>query len=215
MITDGLITDGAGKENETELLGRVAEALEGGVRLVQLREKGLNRNRLLKLALKMRELTASYSAGLIINSDIEIALACKADGVHLPSSGFSVTAARKTLGANALIGLSTHSVEEAKKATTEGADFITFGPAYHTESKAQYGAPVGIEKLTEVAEQVGLPIFGLGGINRARVLEVLTAGARGVGLISAIMSSQDIRVAARGIVDELKGFNESTDGSTE
>ncbi len=197
LITDGQLP---GSDTTANLLKRTEGALRGGVRLVQLREKSLTEAELLTVALKLRELTSAYRAGLIINNSIEVALKCGADGVHLPQAGLCVNAAREALDAGALIGLSTHSIEEAKKAQKEGADFITFGPVYFTKSKARYGEPVGIKRLEEAAKQVNIPLFGLGGIGPAQVEEVLEAGAAGIGLISAILSRHDTQKATEQIM---------------
>ncbi len=200
-----LITDGSVKDelSETKLLSRVEEALKGGAGFIQLREKVLDTERLKGLAIRMRALTLSYSAGLIINSDITVAIASGADGLHLPSTGFGISAAREGLGDEALIGVSTHSIEEAKRAQREGADFITFGPVYYTESKAEYGEPIGLKKLKDTVDRLDIPVFGLGGIGRAQVTEVLSTGAGGVALISAILSRPDILAATREIIDQL------------
>jgi thiamine-phosphate pyrophosphorylase len=206
LITDGLVADSLVCSDDTvdRLSERIESALKGGVRLVQLREKGLDRETLLRLAKKIRALTLRYSAGLILNcsteADLKVALLAHADGVHLPRSGPGIKSARDTLGNEALIGTSTHSVEEAVRAEEDGADFVTFGPVFQTESKKEYGAPLGVQRLREAVGAVSIPVFALGGIGLSRVNEVLLAGAAGVGLISAIMSAPDIEAAAREII---------------
>lgn len=166
-------------------------ALQGGVKAVQLREKDLATADLLALAQSLRQLTRQYHAKLFINDRIDIALAVDADGVHLTETSVSVLEARQQLGDNKLIAASTHSLESALQAEAHGADFITFSPIFFTPSKAQYGAPQGIDALNQVCHNTSLPIFALGGITPERVPTVLTAGATGVALISAIISSED------------------------
>lgn len=205
-----LITD------RTHTLGRplldvVKAALEGGVRLIQLREKDLNGRELFDLAREMRKLTTVYGAKLLINDRVDIALAVDADGVHFGQNGISAVDARRALSMTGtapilrydeslsvnrdspLIGVSTHSLEEALQAELDGADFVTFGPVYFTPSKAAYGEPVGIDKLKEVAKAVSIPIYALGGIKRDNIEEALSVGAHGVAVISAIMAAEDIK----------------------
>ena len=183
-----LITD----RNQTagrDLLITVGEALAGGVRCVQLREKDLSSRQLYELALEMRRLTDRHNARLIINDRIDIAQAVDADGVHLGESGIPAYKARKILGDRMLIGVSCHNQMSAISAQEAGADFITFGPVYHTPSKAIYGAPVGREKLELVCGMVDLPCFALGGIKRDNAPEALATGAHGIALISAILAA--------------------------
>ncbi|MBE9528393.1 MAG: thiamine phosphate synthase, partial [Proteobacteria bacterium] len=141
-------------------------------------------------------------------ADLEVALLAKADGVHLPRSGPNIKTARSyldnTLGTRALIGTSTHSVEEATRAERDGADFVTFGPVFYTESKKEYGEPVGVERLKAAVKAVAIPVFALGGIGLSKVTEALSTGAAGVGLISAIMNAPDTESAAREIIFKIK-----------
>jgi thiamine-phosphate pyrophosphorylase len=175
------------------LAAAVEEALKGGVKAVQLREKDLGTRDLLKMAYCLRELTGRYGAKLFINDRVDIALAADADGVHLGGSSMPASAARKAAGEGMLIGVSTHGMTEAEKAVEEGADFITLGPIFATPSKMKYGNPLGTELLREVSAKIPVPVFAIGGINRERVARVLEAGASGVALISAILGSEDIR----------------------
>lgn len=170
----------------------IEEALKGGVRALQLREKDIPVKELYEMAYKIRELTHRYGARLFINDRLDVALSVGADGVHLARTGIPLRAVQRVTGKGMLIGVSTHTIEEAIGAESEGADFITFGPVYETPSKKKYGPPVGIERLKEVTEKVSIPVFGLGGIKADRVVDILKSGAWGVALISAILSSDDI-----------------------
>lgn len=204
-----LITD------RTQTLGRplldvVKTAIEGGVRLIQLREKELSGRELFDLAKEMRELTDRYGAKLLINDRVDIALAVGADGVHLGRRSVSVQDARRAFETSSLIphpsvGVSTHSLEEALQAQSDGADFITFGPVYLTLSKAAYGEPLGIDKLREVTKAVGIPIYALGGVKKGNIGEVLKAGAYGVAMISAIMSANDVKKAVEELTMAIAG----------
>jgi thiamine-phosphate pyrophosphorylase len=191
-----LITDrrlGGGRD----LLLVVEEALEGGVKAVQLREKDLSSRDMYELAFAMRKLTARYNAGLFINDRVDIALAVDADGVHLGGNSLPIHRARKVLGKKRLIGVSCHNQVNAVAAQDFGADFITYGPVFHTPSKAAYGSPVGIDSLREVAPRLRIPVFALGGITSRNTRQVLDAGAHGIALISAVIAAENPREEAR------------------
>jgi thiamine-phosphate pyrophosphorylase len=191
-----LITDRKQVANGHTLYTAVEAALQGGVKAVQLREKDLSATELLPLAKQLRTLTRQYDALLFINDNIDIALAVKADGVHLGGHSEATGIVRAKVGDKMLIGVSTHHKEEIERATKQGADFVTFGPVYETPSKAKYGKPQGLGKLAEVCRDSSIPVFALGGITAERAAEVQRAGARGVALISAIISSPDPRSSA-------------------
>ncbi|HCC69232.1 MAG TPA: thiamine phosphate synthase [Nitrospiraceae bacterium] len=192
-----LITDRKLLTVHSSLLATVEEALKGGLKALQLREKDLGTRELLELAYKMRELTGRYNAKLFINDRLDIALCVNADGVHLGQNSIPPDAVRKAVKRKLLIGVSTHSLKEAKDAEKAGADFITFGPVYKTPSKLKYGLPVGIEALREVCKKIRLPVFAIGGVNINRVSELRQAGAYGVALISALLCAGDIREMTR------------------
>jgi thiamine-phosphate pyrophosphorylase len=187
LITDRKQTAGR------ELPAVVADALRGGLRAVQLREKDLSAGQLFELAAELRRLTCHFGAKLLINDRIDIALAVAADGVHLGKSGLPVQEARRILGAKRLIGYSAHSVTEALRAQQDGADFVTLGPVYQTPSKVEYGQPLGLGVLHEASRVVTIPVFALGGVKPSLTGEALSAGARGVALISAIIAAADPR----------------------
>ena len=147
-----LITNRLNLPAGKDLFAQVEAALRGGVRAVQLREKDLTAEELLPLAQQMRELTRKYNAKLLINRDIDIALAVGADGVHLGGNAMSVAEARKLVGRDRLIGVSTHSIDEVQKAEKDGADFVTFGPVYATPSKLPFGQPVGCSVKTQTVK---------------------------------------------------------------
>jgi thiamine-phosphate pyrophosphorylase len=187
-----LITDRKGCAGRP-LLTVVEEALKGGVKAVQLREKDLPGRDLYEAAQEMRELTLGYGAKLFINDRVDIALAVEADGVHLGERSIPVPQARRLLGADKLIGVSCHCREGASAAQDMGADFITYGPVFYTPSKATYGPPVGLDSLQEVTSIVRLPVFAIGGINSSSAREVVSAGVHGIALISAILAADDPR----------------------
>lgn len=191
------------------LLSTVEAAFKGGVRLVQFREKDLSAKELLSLAIELKTLAVRYDAKIIINDRVDIALLADADGVHLTSTSYSPKEARGLLGENRLIGVSTHSLEEALAAEADGADFITFGPVFHTPSKADMGGPLGIDKLKEAGQKLSIPVFGLGGIDESNVKTVAAAGAS-VALISAIMASSDPEQAALNLLAAIESAKQIT-----
>jgi thiamine-phosphate pyrophosphorylase len=183
------------------LVDVVHAALDGGVRVVQLREKDLEGGELYRLALELRQLTARYQTRLLINDRIDVALAVDADGVQLGQTSFPVEVARQLLGPEKLIGVSTHSHGEI--AAAAGADFLLFGPVYFTPSKAAYGEPQGIERLRTAVARSSTPVIAIGGIKTAQIPEVLAAGAHGIGVITAISTSSDPAQAARELLAKL------------
>jgi thiamine-phosphate pyrophosphorylase len=196
-----------------ETLGRnlefvIEEALRGGVRAVQLRDKELCTKELYETAYELRRLTSRYGAKLIINDRVDIALAVEADGVHIGADSLPLYKVRRLLGERKLIGVSCHNQVQAITAQEMGADFITFGPVYYTASKAPYGDPVGLEKLRSVTEMLQIPVFALGGINRGNCTEVVSCGVRGVALISAVLSAPEPRDAARGLLTQLRSLDQ-------
>jgi len=190
LITDRRLASGG------NLLSAVEHALAGGVRAVQLREKDLGSRELLELARKMRKLTSSYGAKLLINDRVDIALAVDADGVHLGRDSIPLQTARRLIGPYRLIGCSTHNAKQLVEAEADGADFAVFGPVYFTPSKAAFGPPLGVDALRSACASTRIPVFALGGVGAENINEVIAAGAGGVALISAVLSAKDPQQAA-------------------
>lgn len=186
-----------------DLIAAVRAALKGGVRAVQLREKDLTPRELLPLALALRDLTREFGARLLVNDRIDVALAAGADGVHLGGTSLPPAVARKLLGPDRLIGVSTHSQEEALAAREGGADFVTFGPVWFTPSKATFGPPVGLDRLRTACATSGIPVFALGGVRTENIREALASGAAGAALISGILAAADPRKAASSLLEVL------------
>jgi len=198
-----LITDRHQIPSGKSLLQTIEKALIGGARLIQLREKDLSAAELWLIAQQLRNLTHRFSAKLLINDRIDLALACNADGVHLGEHSLPTTEARRLIGTGRLLGRSTHSVAEIQRAATQGADFVTFGPIYHTPSKAAFGSPMGLEQLNIACHTTNLPVFALGGIKTDHVSEVLSHGASGVALISAIIADSDPQKSTENFLSRL------------
>ena len=190
-----LVTD-RGRTHGRPLLEVIHRALAGGVDTVQLRERDLDTRELVLLARDALELCRKHQARLLINDRIDVALAVGADGVHLPASSFSPADARRLLGADGWIGVSTHSHHEARTALAEGADFVVYGPIFDTESKRPYGAPLGVESLNELCRGGTGPVVAIGGINAGRASQLRAAGAHGIAVIGAILEAPDPQAAA-------------------
>ena len=169
----------------------VGQACGAGVRAVQLREKDLSTSELYSQAVAMREVTRRAGSKLFLNDRADVALAVGADGVHCPENGLPVAVARR-ICAEALVGASAHSPERAVEAANSGADFVLFGPVFPTPSKAKYGDPQGLEALAGVARNAGVPVFAVGGITPENADLCLERGAAGVGVISAVLSAEDV-----------------------
>jgi thiamine-phosphate pyrophosphorylase len=179
----------------------VARAVAGGVNVVQLREKDLTAAQLVPLADRLRAITEG-KALLIVNSRLDVALLCAADGVHLPEKGPSVAATRRLAGDGFIIGRSVHSVEEAVKAQEEGADYVQVGLIFPTRSHPGL-SPAGPALLKSVAARVSIPIVAVGGITAANVGQVMQAGAKGAAVISAILDSPSPAAAARRLAEAM------------
>ena len=186
-----------------DLCAVLQQALDGGVKAIQLREKDLDGKELFEIADKISVLCQRYQAQLFVNDRIDVALAVDAAGVQLGKTSLPIETARALLGPGKLIGYSTHSADEAKAAERDGADFVLFGPVYFTPSKFSFGAPQGLAPLKETVAKVAVPVYAIGGIKTANLMETVETGSRGVALISAIMSAENPADAARPILTML------------
>ena len=196
LVTDSTVSMPAALEEV------VAEAVAGGVGMVQVREKAMPSGELFELARKLRLVTRN-KALLIINDRVDVALAVDADGVHLPSHSRPIGVAKK-LREKLLVGRSVHSVKEAAAADTEGADYLVLGTIYGTASHpGRRGS--GPELIERVKARVQTPVYAIGGIDTSNAGEVMQAGADGIAMIRAILESPDPQSAAR----ELSAIVES------
>jgi thiamine-phosphate pyrophosphorylase len=198
-----LITD-RHQTNGRPLAEVVRLSLEGGVKAVQLREKDLSSAALYRLAAELRVLTAEYGARLIINDRPDVALAVAGDGVHIGVNSLPVSAVRRIVGQSVIIGYSAHGIDEALRAQTDGADFVTFGPVHATPSKFVYGQPCGVNTLAKAVSALKIPVIALGGISPANISETLSANAAGIAVISAIMAAGDPRSATASLLKKIE-----------
>lgn len=178
-------------------------ALQGGARMIQLRRKHATGRELYEWAVRMQELCRSHDATFIVNDRVDIALAIQADGVHLGQEDLPASAARAILGPDAIIGVSVSSADEARIAQDAGADYVGLGHIYPTFSKDKPLPPLGTSAIGEVAGAIELPVVAIGGIGHANASEVMTAGASGIAVISAVTGAEDPVAATRDLMRRI------------
>lgn len=189
--------------NGRPLVPLLQEVFTAGVPIVQLRERDLSARELVRLAREVQVVTASHRSQLLINDRIDVALALEGVGVHLRSNSLPVSIARQLLGAQRLVGVSVHTVEEAIQVESQGADYIILGPIYATPSKKLFGPPLGIHTLEKACRLVRIPIFGIGGVTAARAQQMRRAGAFGVAVITAILGATDVESATHELLEAV------------
>jgi thiamine-phosphate pyrophosphorylase len=184
--------------------GAAAEALaRGGASLVQLRAKRAPDRRLLELCEETRDGARRGGALFVVNDRPDVALLLGADGVHLGQDDLPPAEARRLLGPDALIGLSTHSVAQLRAGAGEPVDYLALGPIFATATKADAEPVVGLDRLREARALTGRPLVAIGGIDPARAREAVAAGADGVAVIAALLDAPDLEQAARAFVASL------------
>ena len=183
-----LVTD---KSDDVEkFLTTIEEAIKGGVTVVQIREKTADTLDFYNLALKVKEITEKYDVALIINDRVDVALAIDADGVHVGQSDMPCDVTRKLVGPDKIVGVSAATVDEAKKAEKDGADYIGSGAVFPTATKDD--APKITKKdLKEIVDSINIPVVAIGGITLDNAHELADTGIAGLSVVSAIMSSDD------------------------
>jgi len=191
VITDETIS---GVLSHAEIARR---AIDGGADVIQLRDKACGCRELLRIGRVLRTITMKTGTLFIINDRLDIALACRADGVHLGQDDIHADVARQIVPPGFIIGISVGSVDEALKAEQDGADYIALSPLFSTGSKNDAGPGLGLDLLREIRMNVTIPVIAIGGIRPDNVRDVIAAGADGVAVISAVVGSRDISAAAR------------------
>lgn len=192
VITDEHLTPGA------HLIKAVTNALDGGARWVQYRDKTEDHKRRLKEAWALRELCCKYNAGFIINDDLELAIKCGADGLHIGADDIPLSEARAQLGPSAIIGASCYNrIELANIAARDGANYLAFGSIYPSPTKPD--APHAKLQLLRKARKQHLPICAIGGINLNNAAPVIASGADLIAVVSAVFRARDIRKAAQAL----------------
>jgi thiamine-phosphate pyrophosphorylase len=187
LITSGATTPAStpASKDFQNILALVRAGCQASIPLIQLREKNLTPRTLYELTARCLEITRGTETRLLVNDRADIARAAGADGCHLTTRSIEAPVVRRAFGEDFLIGVSTHSLSEARAARDGCADFAVFGPVFDTPSKRAYGAPVGVESLREAAQSLApFPILALGGIKCENAQEVLRAGASGIAAVS-------------------------------
>ena len=188
-----------------DLVEVAAAAIRGGADVIQLRDKTASAKQLTEVASRLLVLTRAARIPLIINDRVEVARAIGADGVHVGQEDMPIAEARAILGEGALIGKSTHSVDQAVAAEVEGANYIGLGPIFSTPTKPDY-QPVGTEWIAQVLSHVRIPTVCIGGIDSQTLVPVLQAGARCVVVVRAVCGADDPETATRDLKDQLAHF---------
>lgn len=196
----------------TSLRDSIARAIHAGVDWVQIREKDLPVRELLALteaAVELARRPAGSGTRVIVNDRVDVALAARAHGVHLGRLSMPAAAVRPETPPGFLVGVSCHSLAEALAAQADGADYILFGPVFETPSKLQYGAPLGVAGLGEVAQQVSPPVFALGGITVERIGACIENGASGIAGIRIFQDAHSVEARVKELRAEAAGRNSS------
>ena len=187
-----------------DVLQMISDAVAGGATIIQMRTKKRDTWEFLEVVMKAAELLRSRKVPLIINDRVDIALACDADGVHLGQTDMPLPYARKILGKKKIIGISVNTLDEARAAEKEGADYLGVGPIFQTSSKIDLPPVLGLEGIGTIREKTKVPILAIGGINVANIADVISAGANGVAVISAIAGSDNPRAAASELIEAIE-----------
>jgi len=193
LVTDSDLSRG---RSQVEVL---EAALRGGVTAVQYREKSAATRRMVEEARELRQLCRAAGVPFIVNDRVDVALAVDADGVHVGQDDMPAALARKLIGRGRILGVSAGSVEEARRAEADGADYIGASPIFATPTKPDAPKPMGIEGLRALAGTVGIPVVAIGGMNAENAAQIIAAGASGVAVVSAIVAADDVEAAARAI----------------
>ena len=186
----------------------LSEAIAGGITMFQFREKGpgaLTGSARLELARTLQQLCRSHSIPFIVNDDIHLAIALDADGIHVGQDDEPARSIREQIGANKIVGVSAHSLEEARQAISDGADYLGIGPIYPTISKLDAKEVQGTAVIEAIrAQEISIPLVGIGGINIQNASPVINAGADGISVISLIAAAAAIRETTRQLVHVVK-----------
>lgn len=196
------VTDRSWTQNQT-LYEQVEQALEGGVTIVQLREKNLSQEEFIKEAVKMKNLCHRYGVPLIINDNVDVALKSGADGVHVGIDDVPVAEIRKRTGEDFIIGATAKTVEQAQNAENSGADYLGVGAVFPSPTKKN-AIRITTAKLKEICSSVSIPTVAIGGINFDNMLEIKGGGMDGIAVVSAIFSAADIKTATEKLKKKAK-----------
>lgn len=183
----------------------VAEAVAGGVTMVQLREKDIDTRSFIDLALSLKQVLAPAGVPLIINDRVDVALAADADGVHIGQSDMPYAMARKLLGPDRIIGLSVENFEQIEEANELDVDYIGISPVFATPTKTDTATPFGLEGLRKAVHMSVHPTVGIGGMNERTAADVMACGTDGIAVVSAIVCAPDPKESSKNLLQIIRG----------
>lgn len=183
-----------------DLVEEVLKAVDGGVTMVQLREKGISSREFYQLAIALKKALTPHRVPFLINDRLDIALAADADGLHIGQGDLPATVARSLLGENKLLGLSVGNEEELVAGLSQGVDYFGIGAVYATGTKGDAGEPIGVDGLALLRQKTDLPVVAIGGIGLDNLEEVKSTGVDGVAVVSALMAAENINEAAQRMI---------------
>lgn len=198
LVTDRSLSLGRSLEDVIE------EAVQGGVTMVQLREKDCSSSEFYQLAVSLKKILTQHNIPLIINDRLDIALACNAEGLHIGQSDLPYLVARRLMGNDRIIGLSVESVEDVIEANKLDVDYIGISPVFDTSTKLDTATALGFAGVRELSRLSIHPSVGIGGINASNVKDIIECGADGVSVVSVIMSATDPRASAYELFNIIK-----------
>ena len=198
LVTDRLLSKGR------DMGWIVAEAVKGGVTMVQLREKDCSTRDFIDLAIQLAEILTGTQVPLIINDRLDVALAADADGLHIGQNDITYETARHLLGYNKIIGLSVETMEQAEQANLLDVDYIGISPVFSTQTKTDTNTPFGLDGIRRIASFTKHPTVAIGGIDTGNAQEIIHAGANGIAVVSAIVSADSPMLAAQQLKNQLK-----------
>lgn len=185
------------------LLQQIERALEGGATCIQLREKELDTESFLHEALEVRSLCRRFNVPFIINDNVEVAIKCRADGIHIGQHDMETKKARMLIGPDMILGVSAQTVEQALKAQNDGADYLGVGAVFPTGTK-QDADDVKISTLQDICNAVSIPVVAIGGISKNNMKQLKGSGINGVAVVSAIFAQNDIKTATADLLSEAR-----------
>ncbi len=195
---------------ETYSLGRtnievVAEMIAAGIQVIQYREKDKSMREKFRECRKIRQMTTAEGVTFIVNDDVGLAMMTGADGIHVGQEDLPVPEIRKIVGEKMIIGLSTHSPEQAREAERIGVDYIGVGPIFRTTTKKDVCDPVGFQYLEYVVKNIKIPFVAIGGIKESNVTEISSRGAKCIAMVTEIVGAEDIKRKIAGIRSRIRG----------
>lgn len=189
--------------NGRKLTDDLEKAILGGVTIIQLREKNLNNEEFINIAYDVKKLCQKYNIPLIINDNLDVALAVDSDGIHIGQDDIPASIVRKKIGANKILGVSVHNIEEAIQARHDGADYVGVGAIFPTKTKND-ATNVTLDKLQKICDNIDIPVVAIGGITIDNISKLKNISISGVAVVSAIMKANDIMAASSQLVRKLE-----------